>query len=275
MPENLLQLYPSSDQETQLKGLYLAENLRNEVRSPDSVFVYANFVASLDGRIAIPHPDGGLSVPATVANARDWRLFQELAVQADILLSSGRYLRDYAEGRAQEILRVYEDPTLSDLAEWREEQGFNRHPAIAVLSASLDFPVPAALIEGGREVVVLTTEQAPSERKSQLKEQGLTVLIAGHERVEGHQAIQALQKTGYHVIYSAAGPKVLHMLLQGAVLNRLYLTLVARLLAGDPFSSIIEGPLLQESTDLELRHLYLDPLTPGPGGQLFTAYDVR
>jgi hypothetical protein len=76
------------------------------------------------------------------------------------------------------------------------------------------------------------------------------------------------------MIYSAAGPKVLHMLLHAAVLNRLYLTLTARLLAGDPFSSIIEGPILPGPADLQLRHIYLDPLAPGPGGQLFTAYDV-
>jgi len=64
----------------------------------------------LDGRIAVPHPTRpGLTVPETIANDRDWRLFQELAAQADLIISSGRYLRDWADGRAQEILRV-DDP---------------------------------------------------------------------------------------------------------------------------------------------------------------------
>ena len=52
--------------------------------------------------------DRGMTVPKATSNERDWRLFQELAVQADIIISSGRYLRDYAEGQTQEILSVYD-----------------------------------------------------------------------------------------------------------------------------------------------------------------------
>jgi len=43
-------------------------------------------------------------VPRAIANERDWRLFQELSAQADIFLTSGRYLREWAKGQAQEIL---------------------------------------------------------------------------------------------------------------------------------------------------------------------------
>ena len=51
-------------------------------------FVYTNYVTSIDGRIAIPRPEGqGMMVPKETANDRDWRLFQELAVQADVIIS--------------------------------------------------------------------------------------------------------------------------------------------------------------------------------------------
>jgi hypothetical protein len=118
MEDNILQLYPTPSKEIPLKGLYLHENLQAESEKLGRAFVYSNFIVSLDGRIAIPHPSGsGMTVPKQTANDRDWRLFQELAVQADILITSGRYLRDYAEGRAQEILRVYEDPAFADLSQ--------------------------------------------------------------------------------------------------------------------------------------------------------------
>ncbi|TFH32990.1 MAG: pyrimidine reductase [Anaerolineales bacterium] len=273
--DNLLQLYPRSGLEHGLEGLYLQQQLRAQPGAETTAFVYANFVTSLDGRIAVPHADLGLSVPEAITNPRDWRLFQELAVQADILLSSGRYLREYAAGRAQDILRVYDDPELADLAGWRQSRALPLHPAIAVISASLDFPIPRTLIEGDRKVVILTTQSAPLERKRALEAMGLQVLIAGDKRVEGGSMVSALQEQGYRLIYSAAGPKVLHLLLEAGVLNRLYLTFAARILGGTPFASILEGQLLSTPAEFILRHLYLDPQAPGEGGQLFAAYDYR
>ena len=47
----LQSLFPQS-QKRQLKGLYLCSDLRRHVKDGD-VFVYSNFITSLDGRIAI------------------------------------------------------------------------------------------------------------------------------------------------------------------------------------------------------------------------------
>jgi riboflavin biosynthesis pyrimidine reductase len=273
--DDVLELFPHTERHHMLEGLYLQNHLRQQLACGATAFVYANFISSLDGRIAVPHAEQGLTVPEKLSNPRDWRLFQELAIQADILLSSGRYLRDYAEGRAQEILQVYDDPALSDLADWRLNKGLDRHPAIAIISASLDFPVPPALIEGGREVVVLTTESSPREPRQVLESKGLQVFSAGERRVEGAKAVQILGELGFHLIYSAAGPKVLHLLLVDGVLDRLYLTFAARILGGDPFATILDGSLLPEPADFILRNLYLDPHAPGPGGQLFASYDYE
>ena len=89
-----------------------------------------------------------LTVPKAIANERDWRLFQELLAQSDIILSSGRYLRDVADGRAQELLQVG-DPEFADLRAYREQQGLNPYPDIAIISRTLDFPVPGVLTVGG------------------------------------------------------------------------------------------------------------------------------
>ena len=94
MNDSILQLYPLPVIEKKLEGLYLAHDLRQYLSVDGQAFVYANFIASVDGRIAIQHPSGeGLTVPKSTANERDWRLFQELAAQADIIISSGRYAR--------------------------------------------------------------------------------------------------------------------------------------------------------------------------------------
>ncbi len=270
--ENIIQLFPATGDARSLQGLYLAHDLRNRA-SEGGPFVYSNYVTSLDGRIAIPHPSRpGLTVPAAIANDRDWRLFQELAIQADILFTSGRYLRDYADGRAQEILRVYEGEQFADLATWRSEHGLSPQPDLAVISASLNFPVPEALTTAGRRVWIITVENADKDRVRALQDKA-NVLVAGDMKVEGDKLVQSLGDRGYRLMYNATGPKVLHMLLASGRLDRLYLTFANRILGGDPFATIVDGDTLEPPVNFKLDALYLDPLGLDGLGQLFAAYE--
>lgn len=266
----ILQLYPHSAM-LPLQGLYLNHDLRRlEKKGP---FVYANFVVSLDGRIAIPDREkGGMKVPPQIANERDWRLFQELAIQADLIITTGRYLRDYAAGKAQEILRVYDDPRFADLQTWRTARGLPPQPDLVVISSSLDFPIPDALTHGRRRVLVVTDRSADPQRVRALEARLGQVWIAGDEQVTGRAFVQRMGELGYRFIYSAAGPKIAHMLLSDGVLDRLYLTHVCRILGDAPFSSIVEGPPLQAAVDMPLRSLYYDPVVFNGAGQLFGCY---
>jgi riboflavin biosynthesis pyrimidine reductase len=274
MEANLLQLYPGPTREIPLEGLYLNADLRGYAQDRQQTFVYANFISSLDGRIAIPHPSQERTiVPDSTANPRDWRLFQELAVQADVLITTGRYLRDYAEGRAQEILSVYDEPRFADLAEWRAKRGLSPHPVLAVVSASLDFIIPPILSQGERDILLITTRRYNPDRLDSLKGQVRDVILAGDERVDGCQMIHDLSKLGYQTIYSSSGPKILHMLASANVLDRLYLTTAHRLLGGAPFSSILEGSLLDPIPSFRLQALYLDPHALDGDGQMFAIYD--
>lgn len=271
---SLLQLYPLPAGELPLDGAYLAHELRQQAENHPTPYIYANFITSLDGRIAIPHPDGqGLVVPKAIANSRDWRLFQELAAQADLIFTSGRYLRDWAAGRAQEILQV-DDPQFADLRDWRVRHGLPTHPDLAIISASLDFPIPDVLTAEGRRVVVLTTANPDLERVRELEAKAGQVVVAGEERVDGSLAAKCLAELGYRVIYSAAGPQILHTLATGGNLNRLYLTHANRLLGGQPFASVLEGKLLHPSVEMKLRFLYLDSYALDGLGQLFISYDL-
>ena len=264
-------LVPPPSGSTPLRGLYLGHELRRLAQQVGRPTVVANFVTSLDGRIAVPRQDGsGLTVPANIANDRDWRLFQELAVQSDLIISSGRYLRDYAAGRAQEILQVYDDPRFEDLRAWREDRSLPPQPALAVISKSLDFEIPAVLAEGDRDVVIFTTEDADRARVRELERQRSRVIFAGQRQVTGRRLVDALAALGYQTIYSAAGPQVLHMLLADQVLDRLYLTVVGRLIGGDPFASIVDGSLLASPVDMRLVSMFHDPQG---AGQLLMCYE--
>jgi riboflavin biosynthesis pyrimidine reductase len=272
--ENILQLYPDEHKEVPFKNLYLQHNLRESPSSGRKPFVYANFITSLDGRIAIaPDSKNGMQVPKSITNPRDWRLFQELALQADVLITTGRYLRDYATGNAQEILKMSDDPLFSDLKGWRQSQGLSPFPALAIISGSLDFPVPEILTRGERNMHVFTFQNADPERIAQLQSNNVNVLTSGEDEIDGKEMIHQLGTLGYRTIYSTAGPKILHLLISNDVLDRLYLTYTSRILGGDPFSSIMEGTLLVPAVDFKLKSLFLDPHGLDGLGQLFACYE--
>jgi riboflavin biosynthesis pyrimidine reductase len=208
-----------------------------------------------------------------ITNDRDWRLFQELAVQADVLITSGRYLREYAQGPKQELLQVYDDPEFADLGQWRRERGLKEYPAVAVLSRSLDFDVPTPLRGPERRLYIFTTENADSDRKQALASQGAEIVIAGEQDVSGQALISGLQEDGYRLIYSTAGPKIFHLLVAAGVLDRLYLTITQRMLGGEPFATIVEGSQLSPPADFKLRTLFFDPQAPANVGQYYAAFD--
>ena len=270
---SITQLYPLPTRERPHIGTYLDHELRKFSQSNNKAFVYANFVTSLDGRIAIAHPDKPvMMVPNNVANPRDWRLFQELAIQADLIISSGRYLRDWADGEAQEILRV-DDPEFADLKQWRLSQGLSPQPDLAIISGSLRFPIPEVLTAGGRKVFVFTTANSDPNRVAEIESEDIPVITAGENNVAGGQMVQSMTELGYKTIYSAAGPQVLHLLLEDGVLDRLYLTFANRLLGGQPFSSAVEGELLSPAAEMNLNTVYFDPYGLDGLGQLFISYD--
>jgi riboflavin biosynthesis pyrimidine reductase len=272
--ENIKQLYPDYVPELPLKGTYLAHDLRQFGIRNGRPYIYSNYITSVDGRIAIPREDGsGMTVPKDTANERDWRLFQELAVQADLIISSGRYLRDWAEGRAQEILRV-DDPQFADLRQWRLDRGLSPQPDIAIISGSLRFPIPDVLTTGGRKVIVFTTASADPDRIQEIEDRAGRVIVAGEKGVEGAEMARHMAELGYESVFNSTGPKVLHLLLVGRALDRLYVSFANRLLGGQPFSSIVEGPLLTPAVDLNTNTIYFDEFGLEGLGQMFVSYDT-
>lgn len=85
--------------------------------------------------------------------------------------------------------------------------------------------------------------------------------------------MEAVANLGYKTVYNSTGPKVHHLLLAGGVMDRLYLTLADRILAGAPYSSVVEGELLEPAVDMTLGAAHYDPLALDGLGQLFLRFD--
>ena len=266
----LMRLFPAPAAEVKLRGLYLSHGL-HRLGGPGAPFVYADFVSSLDGRIAIEE-----RVPQEIAGASDLRLLLELQAQADCVITHAGYMRAIAQGRLGDILEVGARKETRDLADWRREQGLAAQPSVVVASASLDFPAPASLANDPRRVLIATSTDAPADRIDAWRKRGYEVLLAGSgAQVEGAALIRRLGALGFRSVFLLAGPRMLETMLRGGMLSRLYLTLVHRLTGGKEMQTMISGPELGDAGRLRLGALYHDPNGPQGVGQWFAQFDAE
>ena len=203
--EQVIELYPRSGTLRALNGTYLSHELQTR-GTPGRPFVYANFVSSLDGRIAVVEADTGESyVLEDLTSGHDWRLFQELQAQADCMVTHGGYLRALAKGKFQDILQVGVAKQALDIGAWRSAHGLSRQPSIAIVSRTLDFPVPPSLAQHEQRVHIVTADGAPADRVAFWRDQGCEVILAGSgASVEGAPMIRTLAERGYLRLYLLA-----------------------------------------------------------------------
>jgi riboflavin biosynthesis pyrimidine reductase len=266
---DLIRLLPTPSEQMPLEGAYLGLGLHRQAGDGD-ILIYANYIASLDGRISLRDAaTGEFGVPASLANGRDWRLYQELAAQADVMIVSARYMRQLAKGMAQDLLPVGQGEAYRDLLDWRAAEGLAAQPDVVIVSTSLDIPPEALDRITDRRVLVATAADADAAAVSELETRGIEVVTAGEVQVEGRTLRRALIGRGYRGAYMIAGPGVHRMLLADGALDRLFLTTRHRLLGGRDFHTIVEADL-PAPVRLMLQALYLDT----EGEQHFADYRV-
>jgi riboflavin biosynthesis pyrimidine reductase len=270
--QKLLRLYPEPSQEVALEGLYLQDRL-HALGAVGAPFVYANFLSSLDGRIALEDSSRKTTfIPKHLMTASDFRLFMELHAQADCLITHGGYLRALDEGRLGNILQVRDE----DLAAWRQSNGLKLQPDIVIASASLDFPLHASLTTSGQRVFIATGKKANPPRIDSWRKRGYPVLLAGNgNMVQGEALIRQLSGIGYKSIYLIAGPQMLDTVVREKQLCRLYLTVTHQLMGGKDFRTLLTGEMLRDEGNLELTSLYYEPGVPSGSGQFFTRFELR
>lgn len=276
MDESIVELYPQYGKCHDLKGLYLAD-LPYDGASGAPPFIYSNYITSLDGRIALPLPGHDThQVPPAIANARDWRLFQELAAQADLLITTARYFRQAEKQQAQAELPLGGGSEFSDLHDWRNVQRMHAQPDIAIFSTSLDIPPAALEPYRNRKLYILTTTQADRVKLQALSGMANVEVIAcgDGQKVDAGDLRNKLGQLGYHRVYAIAGPMVLHTLISADALDRLYLTTAHVLIGGTRFDTVVTGPQLLPARTMPLKAMYLDTAAPEGAGQTMAVYGI-
>jgi 5-amino-6-(5-phosphoribosylamino)uracil reductase len=224
------------------------DGLVEAYRLPGGRALRVNFVASLDGSIAVEGRSAGLGSPG------DRRVFRVLRALADVVLV----------GHGTAAAEGYR-PVRADSPVGRLRASLDR-PAlpIAVVSrrAALD---PASDLVTGAEVptLVVTCGAADADRRRALAAAGAEVLVCGDDDVDLPAALDALAERGLVQVTCEGGPQLLRAALAAGVVDELDLT-VAPALVGSP-QRLLDAAL-PAPVGLELRQLLEED------GVLFTRY---
>jgi riboflavin biosynthesis pyrimidine reductase len=189
----------------------------------DARCVYANFVATIDGIVAIPELERSNALVADESDD-DKHLMGLLRAFADcVLVGTGTMLAS-PKGRWRPQ-GVYPAGKQS-FAELRAALGKSENPAVAVVTsgASLD-PEHPAITDGA---IVLTTERAAADLRGTAPD---VVAVNDGDWVDLRRAVEELRRRGYEQILAEAGPTTFGVLLAEGLVDELFLT-VSPVLAG-------------------------------------------
>ncbi len=229
--------------------LALDSALAAAYRLPPGRSLRMDFIASLDGSVAVQGRSRGLQSPG------DQRVFRTLRALADVVLvGSGTAA---AEGYRPAV------PD-SPLGRLRGELGRPAVLPIAVVSRR------ASLAPGDRLAVpgtlLVTCAAADAGRRGALADAGVAVLVCGEDDVHLPTALDALAGRGLEQVTCEGGPQLMRTALAAGVVDELDLSL-SPALVGDP-ARLLDAPL-PDAVGVELRQLLEED------GVLFARYAVH
>ncbi len=197
--------------------------------------LYANFVATVDGVVAIPSLADSNALIAG-HSAADRFVMGLLRAAADLVLIGSGTLRASARGswRPETVFPPGAEPTRPSGA----SSVSRRRPRVAILTASGSIPPDRAVLGDGP--LVLTTPPG-AERLSGALPAGVEIVaLPGEAEVDVRAAVELLRDRGYARLLSEAGPHVFGSLVAADLVDELFLT-VSPLLAGRPPDGLLRA----------------------------------
>ncbi len=276
MNKNVIRLYPSGGEAVPLKGLYLRQE-KSAWRNNGQPHIYANFLTSLDGRIALRDAaDEDYRLPSQLKSDEDFMLFLELHARADCIITHSGYMRALDAGRLGNVLQLPKSRATQYMHDWRQEQGLKKNPDVVIVSGSLDFPWHSSLDNSGQKVHIATGGKASEDSKQQWLGAGHPVNQLGDgEYVDATCLIDFLGKQGYRSVYLVAGPDLLQALLAHELVQSFYMTMSHQLLGGVDFKSLLSGDELNQSGRMKLKNMYMDVENSNALGQWYVEFSFE
>ena len=201
--------------------------------------LYANFVSSLDGVVALDDP-GVSSGPAISGRSEaDRFLMGLLRAHADCVLIGAGTLR--ADSGHLWTPAYIHPPSAGDFGELRRRLGLSPEPVLAVLTSSGDVDPHEKALAGG---FVFTSARGAATLEGRVPPD-VKLVVMGSDRVPVGMVLDRLRAEGCRRILSEGGPHLIAELVAGGFLKELFLTL-SPVLAGhvEGRLSLLEGVAL-------------------------------
>jgi riboflavin biosynthesis pyrimidine reductase len=189
--------------------------------------VYANFVSTVDGVVAIPSIPRSNDLVAAGSRA-DHLVMALLRAFADVVLVGAGTLRASPQGtwRAEKVYPA----AAAELAELRRNLGRAEAPLVAIVTGRGSIDVAHPVLETG--ALVLTSEEGAARLAGRLPVATEVVTFGTGPDLDLGVAVRELRNRGHAFVLSEAGPHTFGGLLAAGVVDELFLT-VSPLLVGD------------------------------------------
>jgi len=252
MNQNIKRVYPHNKAaKCKLENLYLNPLLSKTYEDNKPIY-YANFLSSLDGRIAIYNKKHRLLLtPDAIKNTVDFVLFSQLHAQADCLVTNTHYMKGLNKGYYGDILSVKNQK----LVQWRKDNNIRSHKII-ILSNSLDFPINKKLETYKDKIIILTTTE-DLKKINKFKEKGYEIVKCRGKNVSAKCLNKCVIKNKLKSVYFIAGPTIVEQMMAEKLLDRFYYSTSMSLIGTQTYDTIIRGNFLKETVNLNLTEMFI------------------
>ena len=184
---------------------------------------------SLDGKIA--EKEG--AAPNFTSRFDREKLFR-LRAESDALLVGANTVRQ------EELAPLIRTP---ELAAARAAQGKPPHPAVAILTRSLNLPWESRYFSARQQDMFILTERVDEATRARLEALDLAWFASGSEDALRF-GLARMYEAGIRRVLAEGGGTMVHALLSRGLVDRFYLTLAPVVLGGIDAPSLCRGPRL-------------------------------
>jgi riboflavin biosynthesis pyrimidine reductase len=182
--------------------------------------LYANFVSSLDGVVALEGEEHSSQMISGQSKA-DRFIMGLLRAFADVVLIGAGTLRAAPDSLWTPAF-IYPDAA-AEFSELRRHLGRQDEPRLVLLTARGEVDSHHPALE--TEALVMTTSFGATKLRNRLPGSSTVVALGDGRAIHLVDAIATLRTEGYQIVLSEGGPTVIGGLFQTRLLNELFLTL--------------------------------------------------
>ncbi|MES3516857.1 MAG: 2,5-diamino-6-(ribosylamino)-4(3H)-pyrimidinone 5'-phosphate reductase [Natronomonas sp.] len=190
------------------------------------MYVHVNAAESVDGKLSSRRRE-----QIEISGSADFARVDRLRAESDgVLVGIGTVLAD--------------DPSLLRHDESHRTDRFGPDvdpPARVVVDSRCRTPTDAAVVRGAATTYVLTSETAPESRIEALRDAGVTVVVAGEDRVDLPTALERLETKGIERLLVEGGGEIIFSLFSADLVDRLTVYVGGVVVGGRDAPTLVDG----------------------------------